>query len=51
MMRITTEMKGRLKSFSVRLEDSHFGQLSVNKNILGIQGQLDLLSYDAQVKS
>lgn len=50
VMRITTPgMKGRL-NLSVRLEDSHFGQLSVNKNILGIQGQLDLLSYDAQVK-
>lgn len=50
VMRLTTPgTKGRL-NLSVRLEDSHSGQLSVNKNILGIQGRLDLLSYNAQVK-
>lgn len=49
VMRFTTPgTKGRL-SLSVRLQDSHAGKLSVNNDVLGIQGQLDLLSYDAQV--
>lgn len=51
VIRLTTPgAKGRL-GLSIRLEDSHTGGLlSVNNDVLGIQGKLDLLSYDAQVK-
>lgn len=50
VIRLTTPgEKGRL-NLSVRLEDAHTGLLSVNGNVLEIEGKLDLLSYNAQVK-
>lgn len=50
VIRLTTPgTRGHLK-VSVRLENSHAGQLSVNKDVLEIHGKLDLLAYNAQVK-
>lgn len=50
VVRLTTPgAKGRL-NISVSLENSHFGELFVNKDILEIRGKLDVLSYNAQVK-
>lgn len=50
VIRITTpESKGRL-NLSVRLADAHDGRLAIGKEGLEIYGELDLLSYDAQVQ-
>ncbi len=50
VIRLTTPGKKGCLNLSVRLEDAHTGHLSVYKNVLEIEGKLDLLSYDAQVK-
>lgn len=50
VIRLTTPgTKGHL-DVSVRLEDAHAGKLSVNEDVLEVQGGLDLLAYNAQVK-
>lgn len=50
VMRFSTEDgKGKI-NMSVRVDDAHAGRQIVDKDGIRIQGKLDLLSYDAQVK-
>lgn len=49
-VRITTPGTKGCLGLSIRLEDPHSGKLSIEKNEFGIQGKLDLLSYEARVK-
>lgn len=50
VMRFTTpNAKGKL-SFSIRLQDAHEGTMVVSGNNITMQGKLDLISYEAQVR-
>ena len=50
VMRMMTPGKKAKLSFEVRLQDAHPGTFHVEEDIIKINGTLDLLSYEAQVR-
>ena len=50
VMRLTTpDSKGKL-NLTLRLQDAHDGKLTTDGNVIGMQGKLDLLAYEARLK-